>query len=532
MNASSDAPGAARFPADVYRSLLDAAPYATLVVGERGEIVYANAQADALFGYPRGALLGRPVEVLVPERFRASHPAKRDRYTAAPFLRPMGAGLDLFGVRVDGGEFPVEVSLSPVPTPAGVVVTAVVVDLTDRKRAEAERLRLEVQFQQAQKLESLAVLTGGIAHDFNNLLTAILGNASLAASQLPPESAAQPALRAIETAAVRSADLVRQMLAYAGKGRFHVEPLNLSRVVEEITHLLAAVISKKAVLRFEFAPDLPAVEADATQVRQVVMNLITNASDAIGEKSGVIAVRTGVMAADRRYLTTAHIPADLPEGDYVYLEVADTGCGMDPATLEKIFDPFFTTKFTGRGLGLAAVLGIVRGHHGAVKIYSEVNRGTTFKILFPCAGPAAADPAAAGPLPSEWRGSGMVLVADDEEYVRVTARRMLEFGGFEVVLTQDGREALEVFRRDPDRFRAVLLDLTMPHLGGEAAFREIRRLRPETPVVLMSGYNEQEVGDLFAGKGLAGFVQKPFRIDDLLAAMRAAVAPRAGVPTP
>ncbi len=525
MLPTAAAPGLAGLPADIFRGLLDAAPYATLVVDAGGVIVFASAQADALFGYERGELLGRPVEVLVPVRFRAAHPAYRERYTAAPFLRPMGAGLDLSGVRKDGGEFPVEVSLSPTTTPAGVVVTAVVVDLTDRRRAEAERLRLEVQFQQAQKLEGLAVLTGGIAHDFNNLLTAILGNATLAASELPPESVAQPALRAIETAATRSADLIRQMLAYAGKGRLRVEPLNLSRVVEEITHLLAAVITKKAVLRFEFAPDMPAVEADATQVRQVVMNLITNASDAIGEKSGVIAVRTGVMFADRKYLTTTHIPADLPDGYYAYLEVADTGCGMDAATLERMFDPFFTTKFTGRGLGLAAVLGIVRGHRGAVKIYSEVNRGTTFKVLFPCAGPVAPGAGAAAPAPAAWRGSGTVLVADDEEYVRVTARRMLEFGGFQVVLAQDGREALDVFCRDPGRFRAVLLDLNMPRLGGDAVFREVRRLRPETPVVLMSGYNEQEVGDQFAGKGLAGFVQKPFRVDDLLAAMRTAVTP-------
>lgn len=505
-----------------FRELLEAAPYAAVIVNDRGHISIINGQAEVLFGYRREELIGQPVEKLLPERFRSKHVGQRDRYLASPFLRPMGAGLDLLGLRKDGAEFPVEISLSPLKTEAGLLVTAMIVDLSERKRAEQERLRLEIQVQQAQKLESLGILTGGIAHDFNNLLTAILGNASLALMQIPPESPARPALREVETAALRSADLVKQMLAYAGKGRFFVEPLNLSRVIEEIAHLLQTVISKKAVLRFEFASELPAVNADATQIRQIVMNLITNASDAIGDKSGVIALRTGVMYADRKYLTTTHIPVDLPEGYYVYLEVADTGCGMDKATLEKVFDPFFTTKFTGRGLGLAAVLGIVRGHQGAVKIYSEPKRGTTFKVLFPCSDLAVGQIAALAPVQSQWRGSGTILVVDDEDSVRATAKSILEHQGFEVMMAADGREAMLMFRQDPNRVKAVLLDLTMPHMSGEEVFRELRLLRPDISVVLMSGYNEQEVTNLFAGKGLAGFVQKPFRAEDLLVALHKA----------
>jgi CheY-like chemotaxis protein len=289
-------------------------------------------------------------------------------------------------------------------------------------------------------------------------------------------------------------------------------------------HLLQTVISKKAVLRFDFAADLPSVNADTTQLRQVVMNLITNASDAIGDKSGVIALRTGVMHADRHYLASTYVYEDLPEGDYVYLEVSDTGCGMDQATVEKIFDPFFTTKFRGRGLGLAAVLGIVRGHRGAIKIYSEPGRGTTFKVLFPCSGLAEGRAATPAIVDEGWRGTGTVLVVDDEESVRTMAKRALEHQGFDVLLAADGRQALEVFRERLQEVRAVLLDLTMPHMNGEEVFREMRLLRPNLRVVLMSGYNEQEVTNLFAGKGLAGFLQKPFRADDLLATIRQLLA--------
>jgi nitrogen-specific signal transduction histidine kinase/CheY-like chemotaxis protein len=390
-----------------------------------------------------------------------------------------------------------------------------VMDITHQHLAEEERVRMERKLQESQKLESLGVLAGGIAHDFNNLLTGILGNASFARMDIPANSPAQISLEQVEIASQRAAELCKQMLAYSGKGRFVVQQIDLSALVRETGDLLQVSISKNCVLKYALATDLPAIIADATQIRQIIMNLVINASEAIGDKSGVISIATGVIEADRAYLTEAHLSPNIPEGEYVFLEVSDNGIGMSAETRARIFDPFFTTKFTGRGLGLAAVLGIVRGHHGAMKVYSEVGRGTAFKLLLPCAeGPADAAPdLPAAPL--AWRGSGTMLVVDDEDTVRNTTRRMLERIGFEVLMASDGAEALEVFHREGSRIAGVLLDLTMPHLDGNATFTELRRLDPEVRVLLVSGFNEQEAVTRFAGKGLAGFLQKPFKPDTL-----------------
>ncbi len=397
-------------------------------------------------------------------------------------------------------------------------------DITDRHRARLEREQLDRKVQETQKLESLGVLAGGIAHDFNNLLTSILGNASIAQIELPAGSSVQDCLEQITEASLRAADLCKQMLAYSGRGRFVVQKLDLGALVEQTAQMLQISISKKAVLRYRLEKGLPPVEADATQIRQVIMNLVINASEAIGDQSGVISISTGLTRVDRDYLHGTLMAPDLPAGDYVFLEVSDSGCGMSAETQARIFDPFFTTKFTGRGLGLAAVLGIVRGHKGALKVYSEVGRGTTFKLLFPAA-PGASETAEAPPaVAPEWHGEGTVLVVDDEETMRKTVARMLHKLGLETVLACDGREAVEIFRAQPAQFALVLLDLTMPHMDGEQAFTELRRLRPEVRVVLMSGFNAQEALMRFTGKGLASFLQKPFTVDSLRSTIREVLA--------
>ncbi len=369
---------------------------------------------------------------------------------------------------------------------------------------------MEKKLQETQKLESLGILAGGIAHDFNNLLTGVLGNASLARMDLPPVSPAHASLEGIETAAQRAAELCKQMLAYSGKGHFIVHRLDLSMLVRDTAELIQVSIGKKVMLTFSLSDTLPPVAADATQIRQIIMNLVINASDAIGDRRGLITLGTGVQHADQAYLSEAYLSPDLCEGEYVYLEVSDDGCGMSAETRAKIFDPFFTTKFTGRGLGLAAVIGIVRGHHGALRVYSEPGKGSTFKLLLPASDGSPEKSAPPSVVAPAWRTSGTVLVVDDEEPVRNVSARMLQNWGCQTEVACNGREALAKFRTDPARFAAVLLDLTMPEMDGTATFSALRRIRPGVRVLLMSGFNEQDAVSRFAGKGLAGFLQKPF----------------------
>ena len=383
-------------------------------------------------------------------------------------------------------------------------------DISERQRAEEERAKLEAQIREVQKLESLGVLAGGIAHDFNNLLMAILGNADLALFSLSPASPARPNVEDILRASQRAADLCRQMLAYSGKGRFVVGRYDLSEIVQEMAQMLEVSVSKKATLRYSFHSDLPPVEADATQLRQVIMNLITNASEALGDRSGAISVSTGVMDCDRAYLSESYLDDNLPEGRYVYLEVADTGGGMDKETRRRIFDPFFTTKFTGGGLGLAAVLGIVRGHQGGIKVYSEPGQGTTFKVLLPAREWAPEDRAPSAAQSDQPLTGGTILLIDDDPDVRQVGSQMLKRLGFKVLTAAHGQEGLEIFRANMGEINCVLLDLTMPEMGGDEVFREIRRLRRDVCVILSSGYNEQDVTQRFVGKGLAGFIQKPY----------------------
>ncbi len=399
--------------------------------------------------------------------------------------------------------------------------------LRREREAEAERRKLESQMLQTQKLESLGVLAGGIAHDFNNLLTSVIGYCDLASGEVKHNTAAREFLQEAVTGARRAAELTQQMLAYSGKSTLTEGPVQLSALVVDITRLLEVSISKKCVLRYSLMEDLPTCRGDVTQLRQVIMNLIINASDAIGDRSGVIALTTGVAWCDSAYLAENFLDDDLSEGLYVHLEVADTGSGMSPETRQRIFDPFFTTKFAGRGLGLAAVLGIVRAHGGAIRVYSELGRGTTFKLLLPAAAQMEQPSELPAPEPASWRGTGSVLVVDDEESIRGLTRHMLAKMGFEVATASDGREGVELYRQMAESNPLVLLDLTMPHLDGAAAFTQLRRIRADVRVILMSGYSEQSIAEQFAGKGPLGFIQKPFRMHELRDLVRATLE-RAG----
>ncbi len=391
-------------------------------------------------------------------------------------------------------------------------------DTTEAKEAAEYRLTLERRLLQAQKLESLEVLAGGIAHDFNNILTSIVGNTELAMMSLDPQSPALANLQCVETSAARAADLAQQMLAYSGRGRFVVENVDLNRLLREMVKMLEVSISKKATIRLNLTSPLPAIQVDTTQIRQIVMNLVLNASDAIGDAHGVIELSTGSRSCDRAYLKEAWLDASIAEGEYVYLQVSDTGCGMDQGTMARIFDPFFTTKFTGRGLGMAAVHGIIRGHKGAIKVQSEPGKGSTFQVLFPAIQEPVTQPGGKGAA-ADWQGSGTVLLVDDEELVRQIGAGMLKTLGFDVLTACNGCEALEVYRARPD-IDLVILDLTMPEMDGPETFEELCKMNRDVKVVLSSGYSASEVTKRFTGKGLAGFVQKPYRLSDLREVIR------------
>ena len=392
-------------------------------------------------------------------------------------------------------------------------------DITGNKLAE---LRL-AELRESQRRESLGVLAGGIAHDFNNLLVGIIGNADLLARDLVESPQAQMAAQ-IELAGRRAADLTRQMLAYSGKGKFVVEPLSLSELVGELLPLLESVISKKAELTVSCPDGLRTMQGDATQIRQVVMNLLTNASDALDEHSGRISVTVGEVEADADYLSQfAFAKSELAAGLYAFVEVSDTGRGMDTRTRERIFDPYFTTKLTGSGLGLAAVRGIVEGHDGGLRMYSEPGTGSSFKVLFPASGErvkqAAVAPTATPPE------NLAVLVADDEDFVRTITAKMLEASGCTVTEACDGIDAVSIFQKEPKRFDCVILDLMMPGYNGEEAFARIRRIRPDIPIVIYSGYNAQEVRTRFAATESTAFLQKPFGRGELDAALTEATRP-------
>jgi nitrogen-specific signal transduction histidine kinase/CheY-like chemotaxis protein len=392
-----------------------------------------------------------------------------------------------------------------------------------------ERKLFEANLQQTQRLESVGVLAGGVAHDFNNLLTGILGNVSLAREQLPAGSDLHEFLRPIEKSAEHAAQLTQQLLGYAGRGGPRRGAVDLNRLIEDAADLVRLSASRKAALRSELAANLSPVEADPGQLRQVLLNLVQNASEALGAKGGTITVRTGGGPSEPEASARAEgcWAGELPAGPHVWVEVADTGCGMDGPTLAKVFDPFFSTKFTGRGLGLAAVRGIVAEHRGAVRVTSEPGKGTAFRVYLPAAAPRPVGVDEPTPWPA--RGAapagGTVLVVDDEPAVRKLAAIALRSLGFAVAEAVGGPEAVELFRADPGRFALLLLDLRLAGADGQDVLVEVRKGRSDLPVVLMSGYPEP-TGLLF-GPTLQ-FLQKPFRPVDLKGCVRRVIGSTPG----
>jgi PAS domain S-box-containing protein len=547
-----------------YQQLFDLAPDAYLVTDLGGAVTEANLAASRLLQVDSQMLQGKALAVFI---------ASDDRPRFRTLLNQAGAGrrrIAAFQLQPREGplintEVTCSVVVEAAAKPTGI--RWLIRDVTERERmagqirelnrdletriaartadlTEAQRLSLdliqregdalhaaaasEAQSRHVQKLESIGVLAGGIAHDFNNLLHVVLGNADIALSNLAPGSKAREPMEEVVRATLRAADLTRQLLAYSGKGTFVVRHLDLSSEVREMATLLRTAIAKQATLSWELSSSLPAVSADPTQIRQIVMNLITNASDALGEGGGTITLKTGVTRLqeleNQRFGAPVHGdgPPNLSDEPFVYLEISDTGAGMSPDTLGRIFDPFFSTKFAGRGLGLAAVMGIVRSHHGLIRIRTGRGEGTAFRVLFPAVHGSAPKNERPSTERSDWRGSGTILVVEDEQGVREVAERMLQEIGFQTVGAEDGRNAIEIMERVGDSVTAVLLDLSMPRMGGTETLRRLRADRPGLPVIMMSGYTEQVVAPQVSDSqsGPTAFLQKPFLAEDLIAVLR------------
>jgi PAS domain S-box-containing protein len=481
----------------------------TISTLEDGRYLDVNESFVRLIGHPRETLIGHTsLELGI-----WANPAQRASLFERLTLGQRVSEEEAIVVTAGGERRQLLLSAEVIELAGRRCILALFHDVTDRRRTE-EALRL------AQKMESLGVLAGGIAHDFNNLLAVILGHNALVLSKLPEGSEAHRHVLKAMAAAERAAVLTKQMLAYSGRGHFEIRPTDLNELVRQNVNLLGAALPKNVSLEGHYDETIPPLAADAGQIQQVVMNLIMNASEALAAQTGRVVVSTGVRDLRPGDLSVRQPTGDaLPPGRYVTLEVKDDGAGMDEALLSRIFEPFFTTKSTGRGLGLAATQGIVRGHRGGLRVVSAPGAGTTFTLLFPASLEGLEDRRAA--ISSSPRD--LVLVVDDEESVREVINSVLEGAGFDTLVAGDGGTAVQLFRDNGAEIGLVLLDLSMPGLSGERTFEELRRLDPTVRVLLSSGYSEAEATRRFVGRGLAGFIQKPYRPEQLVDAVRRAL---------
>lgn len=497
-----------------YRALFELMPGSVVLLDAKGYIRDANPYFCRAMHYSREELVGLHVTQISREQ-----PEKIER-NISRMIAGETLQHEVTNVQKDGSLRFYELREAAVTLPDGSIsVLAVSNDITDRKRAEQAKLEMERQLLRAQKMDSLGALAGGIAHDFNNLLAVILSNVELVISDTPPDSSTQNCLTNALLAGRRAAELTKQMLAYSGRGRFVTVETDLSKIIRDLSDLIKVSVGKSVQLELRLASDLPPIQADAAQIQQVLMNLVTNASEAVGEKPGVVTVTTSFRDCDDAYLADSRTATKPPKGRYVILEVSDTGCGMNDTVRQNLFDPFFTTKFLGRGLGMSAVLGIVQGHHGAIMVSSKPKKGTLISVLFPMVKGHSEKPVVQEPIPltipkvTSAKLSGTVLVADDETSVRSVMELLLKRMGFTVLSAADGRQAVELFRQHSNDISFVLMDLTMPHLDGRGALMEMRQIRPHVKVVLTSGYDSDDLTRAYEKEGFNAFIQKPCDVE-------------------
>ncbi len=488
-----------------FRAAVESSPAGMIMVSEAGRMVLVNQEIERMFGWDRDELIGQRIEMLVPERFRARHPEFRHGFFSDPDARPMGAGRDLYGLRKDGTEISIEIGLNPIETEDGLFVLSSVVDISARKREEAERNELQRQLQQAQKMEAVGTLAGGIAHDFNNILGAILGFAELLRESVEGEQAHRD-LEELIAFTLRGKSVVERVRSFSVGRTGERRPCSAQDQIDEFQAFLRSSLPPNIEITTQIHPDSPRLLADPSALYQVLMNLGLNAGQAM-PNGGRLAVDVEPL-----YVTDSRARAhpNLHEGNYVALTVRDTGSGMDAETRDRMFEPFFTTRSPerGSGLGLAIVLGIIQEHEGAIEVESAPGAGTTVRLIVPAA--ESEEPEEGSLEPTAPRGSGeRILYVDDERSLRTLGKRRLELLGYRVTVAGDGAQALERFQATPDEFDLVITDYLMPRMNGLELTSEVRRMRPEVPIILMSGFIDNLPDEDLEPVGVTDTVQKP-----------------------
>ncbi|MDQ1238404.1 MAG: hypothetical protein QG577_589, partial [Thermodesulfobacteriota bacterium] len=491
-----------------------------LIEPATGRILDANKAAEEFFGYTTAQLLSMSIQDI--------NSLPPDEVEAQRNLAAKGqCNYFIFTHRLASGDVrTVEVYSSPIKQKGALILFSIIHDITDRKRLEVERVELERKALQAEKCESLCMMAGGIAHDFNNQLAVVLGNLELVLTDETLNPDTRHSVKSAVDSAMRSAELSRQMLVYSGSAFYLPKDVDLNEVAHKNVDPLKSAVPENTVIHLEIDEDLPLIQGDAELIRLAMTNLVINASEAIGDNAGHVTLRTGVMDCDHTYLSHSRIEQKPEPGRFVFLEVSDTGCGMDAETQERVFDPFFSTKFWGRGLGLAEVMGTIKGHQGAIIVNSEVGKGTTIRILFPASEKlrdscVKAKDVAKPKTPSPDSGSRRktILVVEDETGVKDLVVRRLDILGYDTITAADGEEGVRVFRDRSNEIDLVMLDFKMPKMDGFEAFGELIRIEPDVKVILSSGYTEDVVLERFPGPRPAGILHKPYDMDTLKAAL-------------